>query len=231
MLLCACLLIGCQSNATLRHAQQAYRTGNLQLSSALINDFVDKEGRGVDRVIAHLEQGTIRREMGDLQGSQASFNVAEQAIEHIDNKPDVSVSEEVYASVTNMNNLVYRGYDSDRVMLSVYRALNQLQLGDYAAARVHLIRSYNRQVDAVNRNARRIEKAQQSASSVAQKKNVNVSRTSNDPGFNRAMSNHYANIKQYNAYADYVNPFAEWMQGLFFFADAADGSDMERARK
>ncbi|MFG0248321.1 MAG: COG3014 family protein [Phycisphaeraceae bacterium JB051] len=230
-LLCACFLTGCQSNATLRHAQQAYRTGNLQLSSSLINDFINKEGRGVDRVIAHLEQGTIRRELGDLQGSQASFRVADQAIEQIDNKPDVSVSEEVYASVTNMNNLVYRGYDSDRVMLSVYRALNQLQLGDYAAARVHLIRSYNRQVDAVNRNAKRIEKAQQSASNVAQKKNVNVSRTSNDPAFSRAMSNHYANIKQYNAYADYVNPFAEWMQGLFFFADAADGSDMERARK
>ncbi|HAI14425.1 MAG TPA: hypothetical protein DCM28_22160 [Phycisphaerales bacterium] len=224
-------LVGCNSNATLRQSQNMYRTGNLKLAGTFIDQFVADEGRGVDRVIAHLEQGTIRRELGDLAGSQASFDIADQTISQIDNKSDVSVSQEVYASVTNMNNLTYRGYDYDRVMLSVYRALTNLQQKNFEAARVHLIRAYNRQVDAVDRNGKRIEKAQQSASTVAQQKNVNVSRTQNDSSFNRAMNNHYAAIKQYNAYSDYVNPFAEWLQGLFFFADAADGSDMERARK
>lgn len=224
-------MVGCNSNSSLRQAQNAYRTGNLQLASTFINQFVQDEGRGVDRVIAHLEQGTIRREAGDLAGSQASFDIADQAIEQIDNKPDVSVSQEVYASVTNMNNLTYRGYDSDRVMLSVYRALNSMVQNNHEAARVHLIRAYNRQVDAVDRNDKRIEKAQQSANRVAREKNVNVGRTQSDPAFTRAMDAHYATYKQYHSYAPYVNPFAEWLQGLFFYADAADGSDMERARK
>lgn len=224
-------LVGCNSNASLLQAQNVYRTGNLSLATTFIDQFVQDEGRGVDRVIAHLEQGTIRRESGDLAGSQASFDIADQTIEQIDLKPDVSVSQEVYASVTNMNNLTYRGYDSDRVMLSVYRALNSLGQNNHQAARVHLIRAYNRQVNAVDRNAKRIEKAQQTANRVAQDKKINMGRTQNDPSFTRAMDTHYATFKQYHSYSDYVNPFAEWLQGLFFYADAADGSDMERARK
>lgn len=230
----ACLLfclVGCNSNATLRQAQAVYRVGDLQAANEHINTFVAQAGKGVDRVIAYLEQGTIRRDLGNLTGSEASYQVADDQIDRIDQKPDVSVSQEVYASVTNMNNLTYRGYDYDRVMLSVYRALNCMQMGNLPAARVNLIGAYNRQVDAVDRNAKRIAKAQQSADKVASDKGVNVARTRNDSRFSVAMDEHYANLKQYHAYGDYVNPFAEWLQGLYFFADAADGSDMERSRK
>jgi hypothetical protein len=224
-------LTGCNSNATLRQAQAVYRVGDLEAANEHINTFVEKEGKGVDRVIAYLEQGTIRRELGNLTGSEASFQVADNQVDSIDQKSDVSVSQEVYASVTNMNNLTYRGYYYDRVMLSVYRALNCMQMGNMEAARVNLIRAYNRQVQAVDHNAKRIEKAQDSANKVAKDKNVNVARTRNDPGFTAAMDKQYANLTQYHAYGDYVNPFAEWLQGLYFMADSADGSDMERARK
>ena len=39
------------------------------------------------------------------------------------------------------------------------------------------------------------------------------------------------NLDNLKAYADYVNPFTVYLDGLFFMADAADGSDLERARK
>ncbi|MBL4700765.1 MAG: hypothetical protein JKX85_05850 [Phycisphaeraceae bacterium] len=228
LLLC---LTGCNSNATLRQAQAVYRVGDLHAAREHIQSFVAQEGNGGDRVIAYLEQGTIFRELQDLSSSETSFQIADERIDQLDDQPDISLSEEVYSTVTNMNNLVYRGYSYDRVMLSVYRALNNMQLGNFPAARVHLIRAYNRQVQAVDRNAKRIEKAQQVSSEVASDKRVDVARTQNDPGFLSNLKKHYGNLSQYHAYADYVNPFAEWLQGLYFFADAADGSDLERARK
>lgn len=230
LILLTCLT-GCNSNATLRQAQAVYRVGDLPAAKEHIATFIASEGRGVDRVIAHLEQGTIFRDSKDISASEASYQIADDAIDRIDDQPDVSLSKEVYSTLTNMNNLTYRGFNYDRVMLSVYRALNQMQLGNMPAARVNLIRAYNRQVDAVDRNAQRIEKAQQSANQVAKDKGVQVVKTRDDSGFNNSMQQHYADLNQYQGYADYVNPFAEWLQGLYFFADHADGSDTERARK
>lgn len=226
-----CSLAGCNTNATLRQAQAVYRVGDLRAASMHINSYVQNESKDVDRVIAHLEQGTIRRELGDLPGSEASYQVADDTIERIDAKPDVSVSQEAYATVTNLNNLTYRGYHYDRVMLSVYRALNNMQQAQFEAARVNLIRAYNRQGNAVVANTRRIEKAQQTADNVAREKKVNMARTQSDPGFTRLMNQQYGELSKYHVYSDYVNPFAEWLQGLYFFADAADESDMDRARK
>jgi hypothetical protein len=39
------------------------------------------------------------------------------------------------------------------------------------------------------------------------------------------------NLDHLKPYANYVNPFTVYLDGLFFMADAADASDLERARK
>jgi hypothetical protein len=45
------------------------------------------------------------------------------------------------------------------------------------------------------------------------------------------MEGTYANLDNLKSYADYVNPFTVYLDGLFFMADAVDGSDLERSRK
>jgi hypothetical protein len=45
------------------------------------------------------------------------------------------------------------------------------------------------------------------------------------------MQGAYTNLDNLKAYADYVNPFTVYLDGLYFMADAADASDLERARK
>jgi len=52
-----------------------------------------------------------------------------------------------------------------------------------------------------------------------------------DPGFKSEMRTSYANLDNLKAYADYVNPFTVYLDGLFFMAQATDNSDLERARK
>lgn len=229
-------LTGC-NNATLRDAQLAFRDGNLAGAEAQINAYVASDGEGGNRVIAYLEQGIIRRALGDYVGSNDSFALVDERLTLIDNTPDVSLSRETIAAVTNLNTLPYRGYHYDRVMLNTYRALNYLELGERDKARVELRRAYERQRLAVAANAERLRKAEEEAHAASQnakaqrKNSYDAQRARDDERFQQGLDQQYADLDGYQAYADYVNPFTEWMQGVYYLGEAADGSDIEWSRK
>lgn len=227
---------GC-SNITLRRAQDAYRSSDLHSAQEQIDNFVAKEGSGVDRVIAYLEQGTIRRSRGDLLGSNDSFEIADHAIARFDEQADVSLSKEALAALTNLNSLPYKGYNYDRIMLNTYQAINYLELGEIEAARIELRQAYDRQNEAVELNASRIEAAEEAAKESKRGEGgrgtdgYDVNRAKKDGKFRASVEAQYAGLDKYQAYADYVNPFTEWLQGIYYMAEAADDSDLERARK
>jgi hypothetical protein len=52
-----------------------------------------------------------------------------------------------------------------------------------------------------------------------------------DPKFKSQMQGAYTGLDNLKAYANYVNPFTVYLDGLYFMADAVDASDLERARK
>jgi hypothetical protein len=52
-----------------------------------------------------------------------------------------------------------------------------------------------------------------------------------DPKFQSALQNSTTNINDIKVYADYVNPFTVYLDGLYFMANATDASDLERAHK
>ena len=52
-----------------------------------------------------------------------------------------------------------------------------------------------------------------------------------DPKFQAQMQGAYTNLDNLKPYANYVNPFTVYLDGLFFMANAADASDLERAHK
>lgn len=226
-------LSGC-GHLALLDAQEAYRVADLDTAQAIIDPYIIEHGDGANRVIAYLEQGTIRLAAGDVAASNESFRIADEAVSLIDEGPDVSLSKEVLAMVTNLNALKYRGYSYDRIMLSTYRAINFMALGRPDAARVELRRAFNHQGQAVQRNAKRIEKAEEAAKQAKAdktKQGYDADRAKKDPTFQENLSQTYAGLDKYAAYTDYVNPFTEWLQGIYHMAQAVDGSDTERARK
>jgi len=234
----ACVLIvlgvtslgfGC-AQATLTDAQTAYRDGNLDGAGKWIDQYAEKQGKDVHRVIAYLEQGSIRRDRGDLPGSLESFNVADKAIHAIDRAPDVSLSRETLAAFSNLNALPYRGTYADRIMLYTLRALNYLELGDADRARVELRRAYERQREAVELNAQQLEAAGQAAEKSSRSKGYDAQRAQQNPRFRAGLDASYADLNQYRGYGDFANPFAEWLQGLYYLGEALDGSDIERGR-
>jgi len=52
-----------------------------------------------------------------------------------------------------------------------------------------------------------------------------------DSKFQSAIQSNYTYLDSLKPYANYVNPFTVYLDGLFFMANAADASDLERAHK
>jgi hypothetical protein len=225
-------LAGCTS-PTLLDAQQAFRQGNLPAAQSRINRFVESQSpRGSTLVLALLEQGSVRHALGDYAGSNESFAAAQRGFAFYDARPEVSLSRETLAAISNLNALPYRGPDHERIMAATYRALNYLLLGEPGPARVELRKAYERQRVAVEANAQRIEQANAAAQlRPSGEASYDADRARQDPLLQRSLQTTYADLDRFAAYGDYVNPFTEWLTAVYHRGEAVDGNDLEWSRK
>jgi len=223
------LTTGCRTYQEQNHVIQYWRQGRLTNAVSEANSMAKKKAKGKDAVIWHLEQGAVLRGAGRYEESNQAFDRAQNEIDEYAQKAKVRVGQETAAMLSNQANLDYEGRTYDGVMLNTYRALNYLQLGEPDKARPELIRAYQRQGDAVELNKKRIAEAQEAAA-----KNEHaaaIKKAEQDPRLQAEMMGSYTNLGVLSSYANYVNPFTVYLDGLFFMVQAADGSDLERARK
>src|SRR5215469_950565 len=225
-----CLLAtGCQTYQQKNRVIVYYRAGDLDSAAREATKRADDSARGKDAIIWRLEEGAVLRDLGNFQDSNVAFDIAQDRMDDFARKAKVSIAAETGAILSNQANLPYEGRAYDGIMLNTYEALNYLALGEPEKARPELIRAYQRQQDAVADNERRIEKAQKEAS--ASKDRASIERTEQDSGFQAKIQNSLPPITDASAYADYVNPFTVYLDGLFFLADSTGSSDLERAHK
>ncbi len=223
------LTAGCKTYQQQNHVIQYWRQGDMTNAVVAATKMADKNANNKDTVIWRLEQGAVLRAAGKYEESNKVFDQAQDKIDDYAQKAKVRLGQETGALLSNQANLDYEGRSYDGVMLNTYKALNYLQLGEPDKARVELIRAYQRQQDAVEINQKRIAKVQEEAAQSKDKKQIDQSEQS--PKFQAQMQEAYTNLDNLKPYADYVNPFTVYLDGLFFMADAVDGSDLERARK
>lgn len=177
-----------------------------------------------------------------LTRSVSAFDEAARRIARYEEEAKIKVGSEAGAILTNQANLPYRGRAYDKVMLHTYQALNYLQLRDSDAARVELNRALQSQRDAVEANAKRIQEAQKLSEEAKsggvqdekgrQGSSYDVDRAQRDPKTSAALSSIESKLDAaILPYGDYVNPFTTFLDALVFTHQAADASDVERARK
>ncbi len=176
-----------------------------------------------------------------LRRSNEAFDKAEARVNHWEEQAKLKVGSELGAIMTNQANLPYRGRSYDKVMMNAYKALNYIELGDKDKARVELNRSLQRQRDAVADNEKRIAALQDEAEKAARGELKDESGKSASYDSNRAMDDARtgpalqaaldASLAPMKPYGDYVNPFAVFLDGLFFTALGETGDDWERGRK
>lgn len=176
-----------------------------------------------------------------LTRSIEAFDLAETKVNKYEEQAKVKLGSEIGGALTNQANQPYRGRAYDKVMMNTYKALGYLALGEKDKARVELNRSLQRQRDAVEANAKRIlavkeeeEKARQGELQDEKGKSASydTQKAVDDPRTGPALDAVLAeSVAPMQAYGDYVNPFAVFLDGLFYTVLGEDGSDWERGRK
>ena len=220
---------GCQTYEKQNRVIDYWHQGNLTNAVAEATKQADDNANNKDAIIWRLEEGTTLRASGKYEESNQAFDQAQTKIDDYQQKAKVRVGQEAGALLSNQANLDYEGRSYDGIMLNTYRALNYLALGQPDKARPEIIRAYQRQQDAVEDNKRRIEKTQEEADK--DKEKAKMDKAQADPKFQASLQSSMTNIENIKVYADYVNPFTVYLDGLYFMVNAADASDLELAQK
>ncbi|HZF00462.1 MAG TPA: hypothetical protein VE344_01055 [Methylomirabilota bacterium] len=223
------LATGCQTYQQQNKAVLYWRQGNLTNAVVEAIKMADQNAKNKDAIIWRLEEGAVLRANGQYDDSNKAFDTAEEQIDKYAEAAKVHVGDEAGALLSNQANLNYEGRYYDGIMLDTYKALNYLALGDIEKARPAIIRAYQREQDAVEDNKKRIEKVQEQANTHTN--SAAIQKAQSNPKFQTAMQTNYAALDNLKPYADYVNPFTVYLDGLYFMANAADASDLERAHK
>ncbi len=231
------LLSGCttynEQNAAVTAAWQA---GIGQKAADILSLKVKESTGKKNELIWLIEQGSVLFVIGDIEESQNSFNLAERIINRYEKESKIKIGNETLALLSNQAALPYRGKAYDKIMVNTYKALNNLALSDPNSARVEFNRSLQRQKNAVAQNQKRIEAANEAAEQSNKKSQgpteYDIKKARNDPKFSdQADLQMVAINERLLPYADYVNPFSVFLDGVFFSQYSIDASDTERALK
>jgi hypothetical protein len=226
----AVLAAGCttyqqQNNKNISYWQQ----GRLTNAVTEATKMAEANAKNKDAIIWRLEQGAVLRANGQYEDSNKAFDIAQAKIDEYAQAAKVKVGHEAGALLSNQAELPYTGRAYDGIMLNTYEALNFLALGEAEKARPEIIRAYQRQQDAVEANKKRIEQVE--AEAAESTNSATIAKAQKDPKFQTALQSNYTVLENVKPYADFVNPFTVYVDGLYFMANAADASDLERAHK
>lgn len=227
-------LTGCQ---TYKPPRERWLAGDYAGAAREYGAKATNNRTGKDAIIWNVEYATTLRANGQFKESSAEFDTAEEQINRYDELGKTSISGQTAALFVNQATVPYEGRDYDKVMVNVYKALNFIQLGEADKARVEFIRAAQRQQDAEENNKRRILKLEEAAEKLKDSKEKGAAKAKemadkakNDAGFKQKIQASYGYLDEFKAKANYVNPFAYYMDGLFFLTANADRSDLVRAR-
>ena len=227
----AILLTGCASNyaSSAKNFQSLYSSGDYANSLVEVESLASNSS-SEDEVVLKLQLAHLQREAGKIKESVDTFESVENLFQGYDASAEISLSAEGISTFSNPYALPYRGRSYDRIMTATYRALNYLELGDQAKARVALNRALFRQEDAKRMVAEKERIAREEMGNV-DAKSSGAGRVLRSDEVNSAMSEGTADFVGLPVYQDYMNPLSVWLHGVFFLHTAQGIEDVEKARK
>ncbi len=210
-------------------ARPSQATNGITSEAAALGKQAAKKDKTKDSVVWHLEAGAAYRAAGDYTNSNMHLQAAADKMDDYEQQAKVKAAHEAAAIMSNQQNLSYEGKSYDKIMAHTYLALNYLTLGEIDKARPEIIRAYQCQQDAVDDNARRIEKAKDEADKDKNKQVIQKSQTNTN--FVATTSGLTKDLDGFKFYADYVNPFTVYLDGIYYLYAGSGDSDLEHAKK
>lgn len=146
--------------------------------------------------------------------SNEYFNRAEGLMKYYD-LSNAKIAQSAAAVAVNDTLLPYYGSVYEGIMINTYKALNYMSLGDMESARVEFNRATERQRRAKEHFSSEIAKIRESIISKDQAAAQNI----NDSKINSILEANYPELKRFEPYPDFINPFTSYIAGLFFYLE------------
>ena len=221
-ILTAFAVCGCAGRADIRGSQEflgPYAQGDYMAAAATLggDNALDYDA---ENLLTSLQVGLALRALGSFESSQVAFDRAESQLLWKSNRIN-SLEDLLGAGLTIVGNDLmrsYRGNIYDGVLINTYKAINALHMGDEDRARVELNRADQRQGNAVEQLAVKVQ-ALGAKDSEETAQSQNVDRTLNDvmkP--DGAVAQRLAAVEALGEYRDLRNPFTDWLHGAFRLA-------------
>ncbi len=157
-----------------------------------------------------LQLGAVERIRRNYPKSTEFLDKAENMLKFYDEQ--FKGGDIIGSTVASDNVIPYRGEEYDGVMVNTYKALNFMAEGKTDLARVEFNRALDRQRRAKEKFTKEINKLNSEL-----KKQSSFSRSNvENPTTHQLLAEKYPNLHNFQAYPDFVNPFATYMAGLFF---------------
>lgn len=214
----AAMLAACSHQDRMKPIVTAFEGGNYGLAAAELSPLLkDRRDSEKDRTLYELEAGAVYAAAGDMDESVAAFAAADDRMwEYLDDAPDVRISEQAAAILTNQTIITYTGRPYDRIMCTTYQALNHLALGNLDAAGVSLRRAYEWQRDAADKYSKEIEALEEKAWAASSEKSYDAKAALDDPSVKSGLDSAYGPLREMQGYAEFAVPYSTYLQALRF---------------
>ncbi|MDD5327708.1 MAG: hypothetical protein PHY02_07840 [Phycisphaerae bacterium] len=209
------LSIGCNApKENLKVFNTSFETSNYDNAALFAEKKIgQRKNPAGDDLLWALQLASVERIRQDYPKSTEVFDKAEDMLKFYDEQS--KAGDIIGSTAVNDNVIPYRGEEYDGVMLNTYKALNFMVEGKPDLARVEFNRALDRQrrakekfVEEINKLNAELEKNQQENGLA--KANVE------NPTTHQLLAQKYPNLNNFQAYPDFVNPFATYMAGVFF---------------
>lgn len=199
----------------------AVEEGDYETAATVAQNFAADEPK--DALVWRLDAASALRAQGKLTESIRVLEQVESAFRAEEERPGFSVGEATLSAFANGYAEAYRPRPADRIYASTYQALNRLESGDLAGARVSLAR------------LRFVQQAfgsgQLYVKPKAKDEKYDVAKASQDERTKEGLGMIEENLASLTAEGTYDDAFSHWLQGMVFLRLGQDASDREKARK
>jgi len=160
-----------------------------------------------------LQLATVERIRQNYLKSTEYFDKAEDMLKFYDQQSEIG--DAIGSTVASDNVVPYKGQEYDGVMVNTYKALNFMAEGRKDLARVEFNRALDRQRRAKEKFSEEINKLKSELEQEQQKNEFSKSNVEN-PKTRELLAQKYPNLYNFQAYPDFVNPFATYLAGIYF---------------
>lgn len=194
--------------------------------------------RAKPELLWSLQAGAALTASGDFATSNSVLDAAEELAKVEDTESLGRKGVEMLTTTLVNNNLNrYSPSVYDGVMINTYKALNNIFLQDHSSARIEFNRAADRQRRAEEHFSTRI-KAQQLKKAKSQEQEdadadaaaspLNMAKSQEEA--EKSIYESYPELQNWEVYPNFVNPYTDYLHGLFFLLASQDRDDYGKAR-